>query len=235
MVRKEDALHAAKLTAILCAGFALIGCQFLREATGVTKQPPDEFTVLTKPPLAIPPDFNLRPPQPGIASRYELGPAVQAQRALFPQSAVTQAATLGDAYSDGERLLLSKSNALNTDPNIRRVISADAGQEDQGAEFARKVINQGATPQPQVANSGNAANTAAVNPPAPAGNKGVLGPVAESETVIKATPRPLDIDTRDKLATASPAATRRAREKLAATTPVARPPESLLLRPAYDR
>ena len=57
-------LRAAMLGGV---AVALIGCQSIREAAGVTKSPPDEFAVVTKAPLVIPPDFNLKPPKPGAA------------------------------------------------------------------------------------------------------------------------------------------------------------------------
>jgi hypothetical protein len=136
------------LAAILGTGIGLEGCQAVREATGAVKQAPDEFTVLTKAPLVIPPDYNLRPPQPGVASRNEIDPDQQAQAALFAPSAADQAAALGTNYSDGEKLLLSKSQALTADANIRRTVNADAGQEDQGPAFASKVLYEGAKPLP---------------------------------------------------------------------------------------
>ena len=46
-------------------------------------------------------------------------------------------------YSDGEKLLLTKTNALNVDPNVRRSVSSDIGQEDQGPGFAQRVLYQG--------------------------------------------------------------------------------------------
>jgi hypothetical protein len=214
-------VHRAKLAAILGTALVLIGCQALRQATGLTKQSPDEFTILTKSPLVIPPDFNLRPPQPGIAARYEVDPAEQAQRALFPQSAVTRAAALGDSYSDGEKLLLSKTNALAVDPRIRRIITADAGQEDQGPEFAQKVLYGGAASQPHVTKSEDSANMATANSPAaPAKAAEVLAPVVTSRTALGALP--LAVNARDY-------------GKIAAAAPVARPLETLLLRPAYDQ
>ena len=142
--------RAVRLTAILGLGFSLIGCESIRQATGAAKLPPDEFTVLTKAPLILPPDYNLRPPQPGIASRNEVDADDQARAALFPQNAATAAAALGAAYSDGEKLLLTKTNALNIDPNIRRSVSSDVGQEDQGPGFAQRVLYQGTGAAPPV-------------------------------------------------------------------------------------
>ena len=40
MARKQDALRAAKLTAMLCAGLALAGCGVFRHAVGIAKMAP---------------------------------------------------------------------------------------------------------------------------------------------------------------------------------------------------
>jgi hypothetical protein len=152
--------YAVRAAAILGVGLTLMGCESFRQATGVTKQPPDEFTVLTKAPLVIPPDYNLRPPQPGIASRNEVDPDEQARQLLF-QNPVAQAAALGTEYSDSEKTLLAKTNALAVDPDIRRTLSTDVGQEDQGPGFAQRVLFQGVSQAPE-------AQPAAPAPAAPA-------------------------------------------------------------------
>jgi hypothetical protein len=144
MAGRNCLMRTTRIAAILTLGLALIGCESIRQATGAAKAPPDEFTVLTKAPLIIPPDYNLRPPQPGVASRNEIDPDDQARAALFPQNAAAAVAALGVNYSDGEKLLLTKTNALSVDPNIRRSITSDVGQEDQGPGFAQKVLYQGA-------------------------------------------------------------------------------------------
>jgi hypothetical protein len=67
---------------------ALAGCArgTVQEALGMGKRSPDEFSVVQRAPLIIPPDFNLRPPEPG-APRPQTGTtADQAQRTLFGQS-----------------------------------------------------------------------------------------------------------------------------------------------------
>ncbi|SRR5258706_1951874 len=156
-------LRAARLAILVAPAAALAGCGSFSEAIGAAKNPPDEFTVLTKSPLIIPPDYNLRPPQPGVASRNEPDPDDQARVALFPQDAATQAAALGSAYSDGEKLLLSKTNALGVDPNIRKQVNGDVGQEDQGPAFTQRVLYQG-----NGAPAANGAMPAAPAAPAPA-------------------------------------------------------------------
>jgi Protein of unknown function (DUF3035) len=162
------ARRTVKLAAVLSAGLALIGCQSIREATGVAKLPPDEFTVLTKAPLVLPPDYNLRPPQPGIASRNELNAEEQGRAALFanPQD---QLQALGTTYSDGEKLLLQRSGALGADPNIRRAVTSDVGLEDQGPAFAQTVL------YPQ---------TAAAATPTPAQGTTAPGTALSAESVL---------------------------------------------------
>jgi hypothetical protein len=157
---------ATRLMAVAAVGLALSGCSTFREAIGAGKNPPDEFTVLTKAPLVIPPDFNLRPPQPGAAARNEANPDIQARDALFPQNTAAQAAALGTQYSEGEKFLLTRTNALTVDPNIRRNVTSDAGQEDLGPDFAQRLLNQpaGATPAPAQAQAG----TVTATPAAPA-------------------------------------------------------------------
>src|SRR5262245_46740666 len=131
MVKSSSSAARIAVT-ILVAGVALSACQSFRQAVGTAKSPLDEFTVVTKAPLVIPPDYNLRPPQPGAAARNEPDPDAQARDALFPQGAAAQAAALGSAYSDGEKLLLTKTNALAVDPEVRRRTTTDAGQERLG-------------------------------------------------------------------------------------------------------
>jgi hypothetical protein len=166
MAGRNCLMRTTRIAAILSLGLALIGCESIRQATGAAKAPPDEFTVLTKAPLIIPPDYNLRPPQPGVASRNEIDPDDQARAALFPQNAAAAVAALGANYSDGEKLLLTKTNALSVDPNIRRSITSDVGQEDQGPGFAQKVLYQGANAPAAMAPAAAAAPAAAM-PAAP--------------------------------------------------------------------
>jgi len=149
---------AAWVSASVVALLLMSGCESIRQATGAEKTPPDEFTVLTKSPLVIPPDFNLRPPQPGIASRNDPDADETGASLALPTAS---AANLGTSYSDGEKLLLAKTNALSVDPNIRKTITTDVGLEDDGPAFAQKVLFQGAEPPKPAA-------PAAMTAPAPA-------------------------------------------------------------------
>lgn len=132
----------------ICLSVALSGCQSFREATGSVKLPPDEMTVVTKSPLIIPPDYNLRPPQPGAPDRNTPDAAVAARQALFARDAAAATASLGAGYSSGEKMLLTKSGGAAADPNVRQNINADVGVEDKGTDFAKEVVNPSAAATP---------------------------------------------------------------------------------------
>jgi hypothetical protein len=86
MVRRCVTRTAAIALAALAAG-SLGACGGVRETLGLEKKAaPDEFQVTTRQPLALPPNYQLRPPQPGAAP---LEPAVtqQAKQTVFGKEA----------------------------------------------------------------------------------------------------------------------------------------------------
>ena len=59
------------LLLVAAAGCGLSGCTFLSDAVGLGKHPPDEFQVVTHPPLEMPPNTDLAPPKPGAPRPQE--------------------------------------------------------------------------------------------------------------------------------------------------------------------
>jgi len=117
------------VTLALIGGLAasLSACDSIRESAGFSKDTPDEFAVVTKAPLVIPPDFNLHPPAPGAAAANQVEPTQAAQAALFSADPNTVAASLPATMSTGERYLLANAHVQDADPGIRQQIAADAG------------------------------------------------------------------------------------------------------------
>src|ERR1700760_2942128 len=104
-----------RLGVIAALGLSLSACDSLRREAGMTKQAPDEFAVVTKAPLIIPPDFNLHPPAPGAPPLNQLDPTDSAQTALFSSSdPQTVAAGMGGNLTMGERMLLANAGVQNT-------------------------------------------------------------------------------------------------------------------------
>src|SRR5215472_10332136 len=128
---------------VLVASAAMLaGCDTLREATGNDKQPPDEFAVLTKAPLIIPPDYNLRPPKPGAAPLNQSEPTDTAQQSLFGADPATVAKAMPGNMSDGEKMLLASAGAQNADPSIRQNLATDHNKALQSAsdDFTNTVL-----------------------------------------------------------------------------------------------
>jgi hypothetical protein len=139
--------------ALLCGVAAsLSGCDSLREAAGEGKASPDEFAVVTKAPLVIPPDFNLRPPAAGAAPTNQIAPTQAAQAALFSADPATVAASLPPSLSTGERYLLANAGVQNADPAIRQEIAADSAATRAGDDsFTNNILFGGSTPTPGTA------------------------------------------------------------------------------------
>jgi hypothetical protein len=137
-------MHSRSIFALaLLAGasLGLAGCDTIRNASGEGKDSPDEFAVVTKAPLVIPPDFNLRPPAPGTAPANQIEPTNAAQSALFNTDPAAAVAAMPATMSMGERYLLANAGVQNADPAIRQQIAADAsGMRGSDDDFTHNVL-----------------------------------------------------------------------------------------------
>jgi hypothetical protein len=55
------------------------GCSNWKQSLGIEPTSPDEFAVESRAPLTLPPDFDLRPPQPGATRPQETSVASKAK------------------------------------------------------------------------------------------------------------------------------------------------------------
>lgn len=94
---------------MLMVGFAaslLAGCGgSVKETLGLERQPPDEFRVLSRPPLSVPPEFSLRPPD-----ATDEGPAAQAA------DVQARALVTGEEGADGNRFILQSGSGNAAKP-----------------------------------------------------------------------------------------------------------------------
>lgn len=110
------------LSTLCLAAVTLSGCSGAKRALGMEKVAPDEFTVVTKAPLVVPPDYSLRPPQPGKSSPNYIKPDGRAQMALFGRNGDGAA----DAnFSGGEVTLLEITGGAKADSSIRQIINLE--------------------------------------------------------------------------------------------------------------
>ncbi|HET6971298.1 MAG TPA: DUF3035 domain-containing protein [Phenylobacterium sp.] len=119
---------------VLVAAAGLAGCQSTQKALGMSKVTPDEFRIVTKAPLVVPPDYALRPPAPGEPRPQELQPESAARNALLGQREAEQ-------RSDGEKLLVAKAGAEKADPLVRYVVDDEFGDiAHKEKSFADRVM-----------------------------------------------------------------------------------------------
>lgn len=128
-------LASAFFTGFLCA--ALMGCGSngdIKEALGLTREGPDEYRVVPRPPLSVPPEFNLRPPGEQ-ESNYVSGKAAQVRAhegVLGVNTATVGSAdtavtpvTSGDLPNGSDAQFLANAGATKADPHIRQKILDD--------------------------------------------------------------------------------------------------------------
>src|SRR6516162_1451726 len=71
------------LSTLCLAGTLLTtGCSDFKKSMGLEPTLPDEFAVESRAPLTIPPDFELRPPQPGASRPQEKSADQQAKQVM---------------------------------------------------------------------------------------------------------------------------------------------------------
>ena len=119
-------MRIRSLALVAGAAVALGACDVAR-TLGIDREGPDEFAVLRHAPLTVPPDFRLRPPEPGTVRPQELPPREGARQALTGAGAGEAA-----ARSEGESALLTKMGGVKVDSSFRRRIDKET------AEIARK-------------------------------------------------------------------------------------------------
>lgn len=101
-----------KTLPLLVAGLALgvtAACSSTGSGSAAT---PNEFRVVTKPPLSIPPNYSLRPPAPGTTIPAEVEAATTGSTAAFGTA-------LGAEASASERALVAAAGANAVSPSIR--------------------------------------------------------------------------------------------------------------------
>jgi len=109
---------------------ALSGCSSIKSVFTAQKTVPNEFDVVQNAPLAIPPDFNLRPPKPGAGPTQAVSSTSQAKEAIFragDQQAELPAAA--DQRSAGEDQILRNAGAGKAEGDIRDVVNKEASED----------------------------------------------------------------------------------------------------------
>jgi len=97
---------------------------------------PDEFRVVKKAPLTVPPEYSLRPPELGAVRPLEVSPQRADQVVSFGNG-------IGNDASDVEKMLVARAGAIAVSPVIRDIIDYDESGEDNATGGKPVAIERG--------------------------------------------------------------------------------------------
>lgn len=123
-MRKASRAIPAVLFLTLSA-FALSACEGAKQQMGLSRQAPDEFAVVQRAPLAMPPEYTLRPPQPGAPRPQEAQSGEQARTVIFGDDG---SRTSGTAPARSEAFLLQQAGSDSAEPDIRARVDQETAQ-----------------------------------------------------------------------------------------------------------
>jgi hypothetical protein len=129
------------VAALGAAALPLVGCDSFNRAIGKTRVIPDEFQVVSNAPLAIPPDYALRPPRVGNGPEQS-SPTEQARETVFragDTNAQQNASAPDTRMSVGEQDLLKQAGAAKASADIRQTVDTDPSE---GVPFERSLVDK---------------------------------------------------------------------------------------------
>jgi hypothetical protein len=115
-----------QITGAVLALAVLSGCGSTRQMLGLDKQTPDEFKIINRAPLSLPPDYALRIPEPGAVRPQEQTIPQRAIAAITgtPVSAVAPSGNPAGA-DPGEAAFTKQFGADRAMPDIREVVERE--------------------------------------------------------------------------------------------------------------
>ena len=130
--------HSGAIALLAASAVALGGCSGdqLGRSFGFIRDAPDEFTVTTRAPLAMPPTFALEPPRPGATRPQEQSERQKAEQALVPQMALGAPPA---EPSPGQQALVEAAGPP-VPSGIRTAVDQDASQAKPSEGFVDKLM-----------------------------------------------------------------------------------------------
>ena len=167
---------APALTMASVALLTLAGCSGdVSRTFGLTREAPDEFTVETRAPLSMPPDYTLTPPRPGAPRPQELTAQQAAESALAPDAVLSSNA---GPDSSGQQALVNQAGPA-APSNIRSQIASEQSLDQPRQSFTSRLMFWRSPPEPgapldPVAESQRLRENAALGQPATVGNTPII-------------------------------------------------------------
>jgi hypothetical protein len=137
----------ATLLAVAAAPLMSCSGNDLGRSLGFIRDAPDEFTVTTRAPLAMPTNFNLPPPRPGATRPQEQSERAKAELALVPQMALGGQAASGT--SPGQQALVQAAGPPVSSA-IRSEVDQEAARDKPRQTIADRLLFWRKPPQPGI-------------------------------------------------------------------------------------
>jgi hypothetical protein len=157
---------------------SLAGCSSsVERAFGLVRDTPDEFTVETRAPLSMPPNFSLNPPEPGAKRPQELTAQQAAEASLAPE------AVLGGSngpQTPGQQALVQAAGPA-APADIRQQVASEQSLDQPRESFTGSLMFWQSPPPPgaaldAVAESQRLRENAALGQPPTEGNTPIIQP-----------------------------------------------------------
>lgn len=171
------------LLTLMMTGTALsvAACENTKKQFDFSKKAPDEFAVVKRAPLEMPPTYDLRAPQPGAPRPQEIPTDQIARQSVLGQEVVNQTAR-DNSISQGEAVLLQRTGAASANPAIRAAVDKEtaeiAEEEMPGIDHLRRMVGKQVEPPSKVVDP--VAETNRIK-----ANKAQGKPVTDGETISK--------------------------------------------------
>lgn len=123
----------APICVLTLSSAVLVGCTSTSRALGLKKEAPNEFNILTKAPLVVPPEYNLRPPQIGESSSENNYSQKAAREALIGNVDAAEP-------TRGEIVLMTKAGANRANKEIRLEIDGQNSVERKSDSLTNRIL-----------------------------------------------------------------------------------------------
>jgi hypothetical protein len=140
-------LACARYALAWSAALLLAGCDTtIQEQLGLRRSGPDEFQVIRREPLTMPPSMAELPvPNPGAPALSEATPSADARQVLLGNATVIGAGDTADGSMEavevpvtpGQQALLNETGEIPADPDIRRTLQAE---EDDATSISTRTF-----------------------------------------------------------------------------------------------
>lgn len=132
-----------KNTTLLCAALLTIGLTAcggganVKKSLGLQPTPPDEFSVVSRAPLSVPPDYTLRPPRPGEGRPMEVSVREKTRQTVF---GAADRVKVPEAASTTSSSIMSKLGADQTNPSLRTELDAEVRAMEKAEQPAAEKL-----------------------------------------------------------------------------------------------